>query len=276
MYRFDISLSDYIMRFSNNELIDKQYERRILFKLAKKPFSSKQYRLLNFVNSLSISKDSNILDFGTGTGYLVALLRFSGYSNTIGVDIKKNKSWDAIEYLFLDNETIFTEYNGKDLPFPDELFNAVVSNQVLEHVNDVESYFSESARTLKSDSRSMFNFPHRIQLYDTHSQTWFVHYFPKHIRRFLYGIFAELSPDYYEGLLNLRSPKYYVNIANKYFEKVKDVSLDRLNSGVDLNTCEGNKTLRLLVQKIFEIPFIGKYVMKGLSYMSELSLIVQK
>jgi len=45
-------------------------------------------------------------------------------------------------------------YDGKELPFEDCKFDAVLSNAVLEHVVDLESFFRETGRVLKPDGVS--------------------------------------------------------------------------------------------------------------------------
>ena len=66
---------------------------------------------------------------------------------------------------------------GYALPFKDETFDIVISNQVMEHNYEIESYYREAARVLKPFGYMFLHFPHRFQPYDGHTKKWFRHWF---------------------------------------------------------------------------------------------------
>jgi SAM-dependent methyltransferase len=70
-------------------------------------------------------------------------------------------------------------------PYPESFFDAIVSNQVLEHVEDHEYFFSELARTLKPGGFSVHLFPSRHTVVEPHMFIPFAHWFqdPERARR---------------------------------------------------------------------------------------------
>lgn len=93
-----------------------------------------------------------VLDVGCGTGADMVDFKkiFGRKSEVFGVDvvklqvdlarekIKKHGVWADVKW-----------YDGQELPFPDEYFNAVYTSDVLGHVADVQSWLSEISRVLK-------------------------------------------------------------------------------------------------------------------------------
>lgn len=61
-------------------------------------------------------------------------------------------------------------------PYPDEHFDAIVSNQVLEHVTDHDFFFSENYRTLRSGGISAHLFPLYHHIIESHLWLPFVHH----------------------------------------------------------------------------------------------------
>lgn len=68
-------------------------------------------------------------------------------------------------------------------PFPDGHFDAVVSNQVLEHVRDADFFLGEIARTLRPGGFSVHLFPLRNALVEWHSLLPLAHWPEDHDRR---------------------------------------------------------------------------------------------
>ncbi len=65
-------------------------------------------------------------------------------------------------------------------PYKDGAFNVIVSNQVLEHVNDPVHFFSELRRCLADDGFSAHIFPVKSQLMETHIKVPFAHRIENH------------------------------------------------------------------------------------------------
>lgn len=115
--------------------------------------------------SYEISPESTILDFGCGDGDTVLALKEDGY-NAYGCDILLSSNVDSA--LKETNRIRLINQNPYRIPFDDNTFDLVFSWQVLEHVNDYESVFSEFFRVLKPGAAGLHIFPPRYALIEPH------------------------------------------------------------------------------------------------------------
>lgn len=83
----------------------------------------------------------DILDVGAGSGRQAAGLAARGH-RVVAVDIATSAYAAATEFPV-------QQYDGEVLPFADASFDVVVSSNVLEHVPDLASLLSETARVLR-------------------------------------------------------------------------------------------------------------------------------
>lgn len=131
--------------------------------------------------------DARILDYGCGAGRLVNVGRSTGLQ-VVGADVfyAGSNTRVEVEQAGLLNLSIFEIQSGR-LPFPDESFHLVVNNQVMEHVDDLDSVLSEIHRVLKPGGRVLSLFPSRDVLREGHIGIPLSHRFPKNSRiRFYY------------------------------------------------------------------------------------------
>ena len=95
--------------------------------------------------ALADTSQAKVLDFGCGAGQVVELLRATGVS-AYGCDA----SYGGGAYAIPDElSEVILPMQGKEIPFPAEMFDVVVNNQVMEHVVDLDSALSEIHRVLK-------------------------------------------------------------------------------------------------------------------------------
>lgn len=71
-------------------------------------------------------------------------------------------------------------------PYPDEHFDVIVSNQVVEHVDDHERFFAELGRTLKEGGISLHLFPLQHCLWEWHVKVPVFHRLRNHDARTAY------------------------------------------------------------------------------------------
>jgi len=211
------------------------------------------------------NKSARILDFGCGGGQLVTYLRLMGYKNITGIDIHNQTTTDKLNLLhknigFKDKD-VFFRYDGNTLPFEEFSFDFIISQQVIEHVSNVENYFFECYRVLSNGGRMLIDFPQRLMPYDSHTRMWFVHYFPKKIRNMFYDRYrsskTRKGSDYYNNLLYLRTAWFYKKILHKVFRNVQDCTTERITSFNYRDVYEGNTFLRYLAHWIMKIPVIS-------------------
>lgn len=81
-----------------------------------------------FASELGDVRGKKILDAGTGTGNLAMLLEKSG-TKVVGLDFSK-EGLEIFKKKLPNNQTIFHDLT-KPLPFPDESFDAIVSNNTI-------------------------------------------------------------------------------------------------------------------------------------------------
>ena len=108
-------------------------------------------------------RDKLCLDVGCGVGYGSAYLVRKGTKKVIGGD----KSEDALSYArntvkgSLNGALEFKLLDATSLPFADNSFDAVVSFEVIEHVEDYERFLSEIHRVLKRSGKLILSTPNK-------------------------------------------------------------------------------------------------------------------
>jgi len=103
-----------------------------------------------------------VLDYGCGSGTVVEMLRAAGY-DARGVDIRwPGATIPDIEASQLGREGVLRYYEeGGRLPFDDDTFDVVVSDQVFEHVVPLEASVREIERVLRPGGVAYHHFPSR-------------------------------------------------------------------------------------------------------------------
>ncbi|HSN76424.1 MAG TPA: class I SAM-dependent methyltransferase [Anaerolineae bacterium] len=61
---------------------------------------------------------------------------------------------------------------GEALPYPDDMFDLVLSHEVIEHVQNDRAYASEMIRVLEPDGRAIIFCPNRLYPFETHGHYW--------------------------------------------------------------------------------------------------------
>lgn len=89
---------------------------------------------------------SKVLDFGCGDGFFAGLI-FGKNKINIGLDLFDNNRVEEAK-----KEKVYkkiTLYDGNTIPYPDNSFNTIISNCVLEHIPNLEYSLKETYRILK-------------------------------------------------------------------------------------------------------------------------------
>ena len=221
------------------------------------------------------NKSARILDYGCGTGILNLLLLLKGYDDVHGVDVVEKFDSRILQLMNFENASFNLVGVDDPLPFDDKSFDVISSSLVLEHVKNVELYYSEAARVLKPGGVCFFNFPHRLKPYDTHSRCWFIHYFPKPIRKILWDIFARQEGKYLNDYLFLRTAATHRKIAQKYFTHVEDATVKRIK-GTNFVNYKGSATRRVLAGKLINSKYLGSFFVKVFSFSASTDLYLIK
>jgi SAM-dependent methyltransferase len=129
--------------------------------------------------SLGVARSSRVLDFGCGAGQVVQLLLHEGY-DAYGADVfyEGGSYRAAAAKTGLMGDRI-REMRDSKLAFADGTFDAVISNQVLEHVDDLYGVLSEIARVLRPGGTMLSLFPSRKVWREGHVGIPFLHWMPR-------------------------------------------------------------------------------------------------
>ena len=141
-----------------------------------------------------------ILDAGCGDGRLLALIGDTLPSVRSGFDSADYglQTSDVVGSLAGDDAEIRTTNPDGSWPFADGEFDVVVSNQVCEHVADLETFCAENARVLKPGGFGVHAFPLRHMLVEPHMLLPLVHRVRDHtLRAWLIAGFSRLGLGIY-------------------------------------------------------------------------------
>ena len=128
-----------------------------------------------------------VLDYGCGSGTVVEMLRTAGY-DAYGVDIRwPGATTPDIEASELGRERVLRYYEeGGRLPFHDDTFDVVVSDQVFEHVVPLEASVREIERVLRPGGVAYHHFPSRAVWREGHIGIPLAHRMPPGRARLAY------------------------------------------------------------------------------------------
>jgi SAM-dependent methyltransferase len=126
-----------------------------------------QDRRLQMIRQAAEERANGIV-FEIGVGLGAYLSRLADHAQqAIGLDVEHERTRET--HKFVDEVLCGV---GEFLPFPDDSFDLILSNEVLEHVqNDVKS-IQEMIRTLKQGGRLVIFCPNRGYPYETHGIYW--------------------------------------------------------------------------------------------------------
>ncbi|WP_415880636.1 class I SAM-dependent methyltransferase [Methylomonas sp. TEB] len=122
------------------------------------PFYFARLGLYQAMKELSPKLGGTILDVGCGTKPYKQLFKFSSYTG-LDIDSACSRARGIADYL----------YDGKSFPFDDVCFDAVLCNQVLEHVINPDEFLEQINRVLKPDGRLLLTVPF---VWDEHEQPY--------------------------------------------------------------------------------------------------------
>jgi len=174
--------------------------------------------ILDFCQSSTLPAPA-ILDFGCGEGEIVEAGVARGM-NVFGVDIffeASNARKITSEKGLLGSRV--QEILDGQIPFAEASFDVVVSNQVFEHVEDIDLALSEIARVLKPDGFFLCLFPSIEVIREGHCGVPMVHWLPKGSRARYYWLllFRTLGFGYHkDGRSRREWSQYFLNWLDRF------------------------------------------------------------
>ena len=134
-----------------------------------------QERRLALIERYVSLRDRHVLDLGCGVGEYVRAFARRG-ARALGTDIAADRLVEARQRV--DEATAthgvegFVAAAGESLPFQDALFDLVVLNEVIEHVQDDRATIREVARVLRPGGTCILFAPNRLYPFETHGIYW--------------------------------------------------------------------------------------------------------
>ncbi len=118
---------------------------KINARLVESEIGKNPYIPINYSRLLSDTQieGASALIIGANSGYEASLFINDGAKKVVGIDVFTPK------IMFEHRKYKFVESSAESLPFPDNSFDIVYSQAVLEHVVDIKKTWSESVRVTK-------------------------------------------------------------------------------------------------------------------------------
>jgi len=123
----------------------------------------------------TLGPPSKILEAGCGAGQLMAVLSKDGH-DVYGYDISDRDKPHFSSDTLTDRIKIIK--SNEPIPHEDDSFDFVVSNMVIEHVFDLETFASETMRVLRPGGYAVHTFPVKEVLFENHIKQPLTHWFP--------------------------------------------------------------------------------------------------
>ena len=132
--------------------------------------NKKALKLLSILEKYVDLKACDLLDIGTGSGHIAHFLSKKCRSVT---------SVNLADERVVKEDYHFVKTEDEHLPFPDEKFDVVVSNHVVEHVNDQTLHIKEIHRVLKKGGHTYLATPNKYALIEPHFHLPFLSWLPR-------------------------------------------------------------------------------------------------
>jgi FkbM family methyltransferase len=200
--------------------------------------------------------NGKFLDVGCGTGIVVSEIDKQSRGNTFGIEISKT----SVKLAHSKNRRNVREYDGITIPFKSNYFDIVGSFNVIEHVDNVERFLTESLRVLKPGGYLIIGAPNFLTITSSY------HYRMRGIRRKFLNILTTMLKGM-EYILN--TPLIFNKfspVISKYFQPDDDavnlinpVDIFRWGKQNKLNLIKywGAITPNYLSFKLKEVPVIN-------------------
>lgn len=160
-----------------------EWQEQLVDETVKSPGDEVLHRIAPFHQ---IEADAQVLDIGSGVGSFVVACRRRGLHafgiepDRIGLDAGVTAIQVARRRF---SASVFVAGVGENLPFPDQSFDFVVMNQVMEHVTDQLASLREAARVVKKGGAIYIACPNYLRFYEPHYKIFWWPLLPKMLGR---------------------------------------------------------------------------------------------
>lgn len=116
-----------------------------------------------------------LLEIGTGSG---GIAHYFGTHLGLRCEVA---AVDLVDNRLVTDGYVYQKVEGVELPFPDESFDVVITNHVIEHVGDISSqlrHLAEVRRVMRPDGIGYLAVPNRWMLIEPHYRLHFLSWLP--------------------------------------------------------------------------------------------------
>jgi SAM-dependent methyltransferase len=191
--------------------------------------------------------DDLILDIGTGDGYRLA----SVDARTVGIDVELQDPRPGPAYAYAD---------GRRLPFPDDTFDYIISNQVLEHVPFKTEMVREMSRAVRPDGEVHVSVPNRLAPSKPHFIPRYMSFLPKPVGNLLAThLLSPHGERYYREHIFHISPMTLRRLLLTQFNLVRYSTLSIYENRVGLTSTLAGRVFVMLLPLISLLCYFGPF-----------------
>lgn len=164
----------------------------------------KANKIISVIKEFKDLLNSNVLDIGCGTGII---------SSNLSKYFKKVYGVDVVDNRIIKEGYIFKKVKNEKLLFKNKFFDVIISNQVIEHVNNPEKHLSEIYRVMKKDGICYLATPNKYWPIEPHYYLLFLAILPKKLANLYLRIFRNKDYDAYlfsYGEIYKKLKKYFI------------------------------------------------------------------
>jgi SAM-dependent methyltransferase len=144
--------------------------------------SNSTIRYINLFDTISnyVKPDDFVLDIGCATGGFLKHLHSKTYRNLYGIDFSEPYIEESSKFSGIH----FKKGSAESIPFEDNFFDFIVSDQVVEHLFDPNNIFIEAKRVLKKGGYFCVSVPNANRYQDDYFFDYYMFLMREHIQHF--------------------------------------------------------------------------------------------
>lgn len=216
-------------------------------------------------------KDKVVLDIGCGAGGKTIYYASKGVKEITGIEILekyRNEAENLAMNYNLQDKFKFVQGDASNMPFEDEIFDTIIMNDAMEHVDQPEMVLRECYRVLKKNGKLYLNFPPYNHPYGAHLSDaigipW-VHVFFS--EKTLINTYKELVKNLPDGAERIDFRISKKQDGREYFSYINKMSIKRANNILQNSDFEleyySEEPLRSFFKYPARIPFLKEYLVK--------------
>ena len=216
-------------------------------------------------------KDKVVLDIGCGAGGKTIYYASKGVKEITGIEILekyRNEAENLAKNYNLQDKFKFVQGDASNMPFEDEIFDTIIMNDAMEHVDQPEMVLRECYRVLKKNGKLYLNFPPYNHPYGAHLSDaigipW-VHVFFS--EKTLINTYKELVKNLPDGAERIDFRISKNQDGREYFSYINKMSIKRANNILQNSDFEleyySEEPLRSFFKYPARMPFFKEFLVK--------------